>query len=91
MNLKELGGLFKGVVSAGADKALADSGALPDALTKAQAYHRYGRNNVERWLKEGLIATTKFGPSSKRTIDRLKLEAVARASNHTTYLPVAKR
>lgn len=91
MNLKELGFLFKGAVSAGADKALAESGALPETLTKAQAYHRFGRNNVERWLKEGLIHTTKYGPSAKRTIDRLKLEAVARASNRTTYLPVARR
>lgn len=91
MNLKELGHLFKASVSVGADKALTDSGALPETLTKSQAYHRFGRNNVERWMKEGLVHTTKYGPSSKRTIDRLKLEAVARASNRTTYLPVAKR
>lgn len=92
MNLKELGFLFKGAVSVGADKALTDSGQLPEALTKAQAFRRYGRTNVERWLKEGLICTTKLGGSgSKKMIDRLKLEAVARASNRITYLPVAGR
>ena len=90
MNQKELGSFFKAAVSAGADKALAESGALPDTLIMAQAYHRFGRNNVERWIKEGLVQVTRFN-GAKKSIDRLKLEAVARASNRTTYLPVAER
>jgi len=79
-------------VSKGTDEALYAANALPDTLTKAQAYGIYGRSNVDRWIQEGLIhPVKKQNSSSKKFIDRLKLEAVARASNRTTYLPVADR
>lgn len=92
MKLKELSFLFKDAVIDGTDKALMDSGQLPDTLTKAQAFRLYGRTNVERWIHEGLINPVKQrNNSSKKFIDRLKLEMVARASNRTTYLPVSER
>ncbi len=84
--------MLKDAVVAGADKALAESAQLPDTLTKAQAYRLYGRDNVDRWCKENLIhPVVKAGSGKKKFIDRLKLEAVARASNRVTYLPVAER
>ena len=68
------------------------SGLLPDTLTKAQAYRLYGKNNVDRWCKENLIHPVfQAGSGKKKFIDRLKLEAVARANNRTTYLQAAER
>lgn len=90
MKLKEFSFLLKDSVTGGTDKALMASGQLPDTLTKAQAFRLYGRSNVERWISEGLVNLVKQrGNSSKKFIDRLKLEAVARASSRTTDLPVS--
>ncbi|MNL49023.1 hypothetical protein D3C87_1719260 [compost metagenome] len=92
MKLKEFSFLLKEAVLDGTNDALMATGQLPDTLTKAQAFRLYGRSNIERWLSEGLINAVKHrGNSSKKFIDRLKLEAVARASNRTTYLPVSER
>lgn len=92
MRLKELSFIMLDAVSKGADEALQATHVLPDTLTKAQAYGIYGRSNVDRWILEGLIHPVKKQNSgSKKFIDRLKLEAVARASNRSSYLPVADR
>jgi len=85
MKINELTTILKIAAKAGAEKALAGSGALPDGISKAEAYRLYGRGNVDRWLLEGLIQV------SNATIDRVKLERVAAASNRRTYLPVTER
>ena len=85
MKINELTSILKIAAKAGAEKALAGSGALPDGITKAEAYRHFGRGNVDRWLQEGLIQV------SNKNIDRTKLEAVAAASNRRTYLPVKER
>lgn len=91
MKLKELSSLLKTAVIAGANKALVTCPSK-GRLTKAQAYRRFGRYNVDRWLSEGLIQLTLVGPSiSKKTFDREKLEVIAASSNRVTYLPVAER
>lgn len=92
MKLKEFSFLLKDAVIGGTDNALIASGQLPDTLTKAQAFRQYGRSNVEHWISEGLINPVKQrGYNSKKFIDRLKLESLARASNRTTYLSVSER
>ncbi|NRF37575.1 hypothetical protein [Pedobacter foliorum] len=64
------------------------SGQVPDTLTKAEAYRLYGRDHVDRWCKENLIhPVVQAGSGKKKFIDRLKLEAVARANNRVTALP----
>ncbi len=92
MKLTELSNIFRGAVAQGANKALADNSCLADRLTKSQAFLLYGRSNVERWLKEGLIVPiNEKGKISKKCIERTTLERVARTSNRITYLPVADR
>ena len=85
MKLKELFNLLKEAAGAGAQKVLAGSSALPEYLTKSQAYRLYGRSDVDRWLQEGLLTLK----NSK--INRTNMERVSRSSNRTTYLPVADR
>jgi hypothetical protein len=92
MKLKEFSFLLKDAVIGGTDEALAASGQLPDTLTRAQAFRLYGRTDIERWISEGLIHPVKQRDnSSKKFIDRLKLESVARAAGRTTDLPVSER
>jgi hypothetical protein len=92
MKLKELSFLFKNAVETGAEKALGSSGVFKDQLTKAEAYRLYGRLNVDRWMREGLLkAASLNSPISKLMLDRKTLESVAESSNRITYLPVAER
>jgi len=85
MKITELSTILKIAAKAGAEKALAGSGGLPESISKAEAYRLYGRGNVDRWLQEWLIQV------SDKNIDRVKLERVAAASNRRTYLPVTER
>jgi hypothetical protein len=85
MKINELSILLKNTATAGAQKALAACGALPDKVTKAEAYRLYGRGNVDRWLKEKLFQV------SEKHIDRGKLARVAAASNRISYLSAAER
>lgn len=92
MKLKELVNLLKNATEQGATNALAESGQLQDQLSKADAYRLFGRGNVDRWISEGLIhPTTCNERSSRKCLDRKKLETIAASSNRNTYLPVAER
>lgn len=92
MKLKDLVHLLKNAAEQGTSNALAESGQLQDQLSKAEAYRLYGRGNVDRWISEGLISPTiTKGESSRKCLNRKKLEAVAASSNRITYLPVAER
>jgi hypothetical protein len=70
--------------TSGACKVLEEAG-LKESLTKSEVCRCYGRSNIDRWIREGLLKI------SKKCIDRLKLEAIAASSIRTTYLPVAER
>lgn len=92
MKLKELVNLLKNATEQGATNALVESGQLQDQLSKAEAYRFFGRGNVDRWISEGLISPTACnGRSSRKCLDRKKLETIAASSNRITYLPVAER
>ena len=85
MKLRELTRLIRITAEDGTNTVLAEIKAFPERLTKAEAYRRYGRSNVDRWLLEGLVKI------SNKSIDRTKLESIAESSNRITYLPVAER
>lgn len=86
MNFSELIIGLKEAAATGAAKALSGTSALPAELSKTEAYRRYGRTCVDRWLAEGILTE-----SSPKRINREQLEAVASACNRITYLPVADR
>jgi hypothetical protein len=85
MKSLELIGLFAAAAAAGANEVLATERMLPQTISKSEAYRRYGRTCVDRWIAEGLIK-----PDGK-TLSRTALEAISAASNRLTYLPVAER
>lgn len=90
LSSKELAILLKNAVQEGADNAIKKEQPIPDKLTKATAYRLYGRSNVDRWLREGLISTH-TDDSSQTFLDRSELETVSGSSNRITYLPVTDR
>lgn len=91
MKLKDLVNLLKNATEQGASKALLQSGHLQGQLSKAEAYRLFGRGNVDRWISEKLIGPIHSERSSRKYLDRKKLEVIAASSNRITYLPVAER
>lgn len=85
MKPNELIGLFTAAAVAGANEVLATERLLPETISRSEAYRRYGRTCVDRWIAEGLIT-----PEGK-TLGRVALETVSASSNRLTYLPVAER
>lgn len=76
----------------GASAAMSKAGLLKPYLSKQEAYNLHGRTNVDRWIKEGLITPKKDGgTSAKFRIDRVQVEAVAKANNRPSYLSVNLR
>jgi len=87
----ELATLLKNAAEQGTANAIKEERPVPDQLTKADAYRLYGRSNVDRWLREGLISKQPTADTSQIFLDRSELEAVAASNNRITYLPVADR
>lgn len=92
MKIEDLSLLMLNAVNTGVANAVAESRAISPLISKADAYRIYGRSNVDRWLTEQLISHFPVpGISSKKFLDRTKLDSVAAGSNRHTYLPVADR
>ena len=71
----------------GAITALVKTCQLRPYLKKAEAFRLYGRKHVEHWIEEGLITPRKDGDHSAAwRIDRLEIEAVAKAIDLLRYL-----
>ena len=90
MRYTELAVLLKKAAEEGTANAIKEEHPVPERLNKAAAYRLYGRSNVDRWLREGLITTSRTG-TSPIFLERSELEAVSAASNRITYLPAADR
>ncbi|MFS2185618.1 hypothetical protein ACCC92_03030 [Mucilaginibacter sp. Mucisp84] len=64
----------------GAIAGLISAGKLKPYLSKSQAFRRYGRARVERWLAKDLIAPRKDGNHSAQwRIDRLEIACLEKA------------
>lgn len=72
-------------------RVLIKLGKLPATIKQSEAFKLYGRNTVERWVKEGLIEQIQDGDYATIRYDILKLEGVAKASNRWTYLTTQER
>lgn len=89
---QQLANLLTEAAELGALKALAAAGTIKPYLNKSEAFRLYGRANVSRWILEGLLTPRKDGNDSAAwRLDRVELEAVAKASNRHTYLSVEER
>ena len=65
---------------------------LSPFMSLSEAQRKYKTAIVNRWIKEGLITKIKDGNNtSKVRIDRVKIEAVSKASNRGTYLTTKER
>lgn len=76
----------------GARKALEAMGLAKPFLKQREAFRLYGESQVKRWIKEGLIKPIKDGSATASVrINRVQIEAIAKASNRASYLTTKER
>jgi hypothetical protein len=76
----------------GAQKALIEADMLRPYLNLRQAQRKYGAAIVKRWHEEGLIRFIKDGNyTASIRIDRIQIEAIAKACNRATFLTTEER
>lgn len=76
----------------GYKNALMDNGLLSMSVSGAMAKRIYGRENLKRWEKEGLVAPNKDGTTSANLrYDRKRLEILRLSDNRCTYLTTKER
>jgi hypothetical protein len=69
--------LFQQGAALGAKMALIKTGKLKPYITKREAFRRYGRNKVNKWIDEGLVTIRKDGTQSAYwRIDLIEIEIV---------------
>lgn len=91
MSKTERVSMLKDAAELGALAVVVKMGKLKPYITQNAAYRTYGRNVVERWVKEGLIKLIKDGPKNASIrIDRVTIETAAKVSNRPSYQPLNK-
>lgn len=88
--MPRLGNLIERKVS----QALISAGVVKSHISKSEAYRRYGRVPVDRWIREGYLSCVREkGGSSRGRISVVELERVASQFNHPAVVqgPVRTR
>ncbi len=71
---------------AGANAAMEKAGLLSPNVSMTEAYTKYGRRSVDRWIKEGRIKAKKLSPNAtKRFLVRSELEVLDKSFNRPTH------
>lgn len=78
--------MLQGAAELGGIVALTEVGQLRPYLSKAEAYRKYGRGSVEKWIAEGVITEKQDTPNSKVRLCRKQLASVAASQNLVQYI-----
>ena len=71
----------------GAVMAMIKTGKVKPYMKKSEAFRKYGRANIEKWIEAGLITFRKDGNHSATwRIDRIEVEAINRSFTLLKYL-----
>lgn len=83
----QLGILLRDAAEMGAKLALSRTGKIKPYLNKSEAFRRYGRKNIERWIDQGLVTPRKDGNHSAAwRIDRIEVEAIRKSLDAMLYI-----
>ncbi|SDF95030.1 hypothetical protein SAMN05421827_102224 [Pedobacter terrae] len=83
----QLGILLRNAAEMGAKLVLSRTGKIKPYLNKSEAFRRYGRKNIERWIDQGLITPRKDGNQSAAwRIDRIEVEAIQKSLDAMLYI-----
>lgn len=78
--------VIQDIVKITTHKVLVETGQLKPFISKNEAFRRYGRATVERWIDEGLVKLIKDGDKNcDCRIDRVQIETVSHTSNRASW------
>ena len=66
-------------------RTLCELGKLKPYLSKSEAYKKYGRGVVDRWIQETLIIPIQDGIKTTIRLDRLELESLSMSANRNSW------
>ena len=79
----EMSDIFAKMVERSVNRALMSAGVVKSHISKTEAYKRYGRCAVDRWIKEGWLSQQKDGDANCICrISVAELEETASRFNH---------
>lgn len=79
--------ILQAAAELGALHALIQTGHLKPYLKKSEAFRRYSRKKVERWIAEGFITPRKDGDHSAAwRIDHMEIATLAKTIELLSYL-----
>lgn len=86
-NQTTLARVLRAMAKLTATEMLTQTGGLKPYLSKAEAYRKYGRGTVDKWINEGHLSLSQdeAGSSSKMRINRSEIEALAEADDLLQY------
>lgn len=70
--------LLKSAIELGILKALVKVEQIPATMSRKEAYERYGKENVKRWVKNNLLECIKM-PKTPISFPRVRLELLAKS------------
>jgi len=74
---------------AGARKALIDVGVISPTMNMTEAYRIFGRRNVDKWVRMGLVHKIKDGDKNHAVrIDRMEITGVAKVSQREAFYQI---
>lgn len=86
LSFAQLQSLLSEAAEQGAKKALISVGKISPFISRSEAYRRYGKRQVDRWIAEGIVSVIKDGTNTSKTrIDLMQIETVAKASNRISW------
>lgn len=68
--------LITSAAEMGANNALRSAGLDKSQVSKAEAYRRYSRKRVDRWISDGLVFTVSFGSSILINVKDLEIASL---------------
>lgn len=82
-NQPTLAKMLRSIAKLTATEMLTQTGGLKPYISKAEAYEKYGRGTVDKWIREGYLTLRQdeIGTSTKMRIDRGEIEALADADD----------
>lgn len=75
IELNQLQQMLNTASELGASRSLQKAGLDKSDISKNEAYRRYSRKRVDRWIEEGKIVPVKFGSAIKLNLAELEVLA----------------
>ncbi|MGJ1236351.1 MULTISPECIES: hypothetical protein [Sphingobacterium] len=82
----KLAAMLKDAAKLGAQEALVQANIVPGYIAKSKAYKLYGRTNVDRWMREGIVHFHQDIPNAKCLLLVTDLAAVAASQSLVQYI-----